>query len=260
MPEPFILSDYLFWLALIGFASGFLDSIVGGGGLIGTPAMLNLFPGWSILNVVGTNRTSSICGTSLAAWNYFRTVRPESHLLVPGCLGAFAASFLGVQLAQLIHGEWLKLVVLGMIIALAIYSGFKRDLGQTEQRRFAPRAEGWAALVVSSLCGFYNGLIGPGTGTLLVFGFVSILGLDFLRSSAVSKAVNGAGDLSSCSGRLGSGYVIWAAAIPLVIANLAGSYVGSRLAILKGSRFIRRFFLIVVFGLIARLLWQLFSS
>jgi len=84
MPEPFILSDYLFWLALIGFASGFLDSIVGGGGLIGTPAMLNLFPGWSILNVVGTNRTSSICGTSLAAWNYFRTVRPESHLLVPG--------------------------------------------------------------------------------------------------------------------------------------------------------------------------------
>jgi len=165
-----------------------------------------------------------------------------------------------VQLAQLIHGEWLKLVVLGMIIALAIYSGFKRDLGQTEQRRFAPRAEGWAALVVSSLCGFYNGLIGPGTGTLLVFGFVSILGLDFLRSSAVSKAVNVAGDLSSFSVLLWSGYVIWAAAIPLVIANLAGSYVGSRLAILKGSRFIRRFFLIVVFGLIARLLWQLFSS
>jgi len=251
------LPGYAGWLALIGFAAGFLDSVVGGGGLIGTPAMLNLFPGWSTLNIVGTNRTSSICGTSLAAWNYFRTVRPEPHLLVPGCLGAFVASFLGVLLAQLIHGEWLKLAVLGMIVALAIYSGFKRDLGQTEQRRFARRGESWAALAVGSLCGFYNGLIGPGTGTLLVFGFVSILGLDFLRSSAVSKAVNVAGDISSFAVLLWGGYVIWAAAIPLVIANLAGSYAGSRLAILKGSRFIRRFFLVVVFALIARLLWQL---
>ncbi|MFM7740141.1 MAG: sulfite exporter TauE/SafE family protein [Planctomycetota bacterium] len=103
-------------------------------------------------------------------------------------------------------------------------------------------------------------MIGPGTGTLLVFGFVSLLGLDFLRSSAVSKAVNVAGDISSFGVLLLGGYVIWAAAIPLVFANMAGSYCGSRLAILKGSRFIRRFFLVVVFALIARLLWQLWSS
>ncbi|MFM7738389.1 MAG: TSUP family transporter, partial [Planctomycetota bacterium] len=96
MPEPFHLPDYLLWLSLIGFAAGFLDSVVGGGGLIGTPAMLNLFPGWSILNVVGTNRASSIFGTSLAAWNYFRTVRPEPSILWPGCLGALLASFVGV--------------------------------------------------------------------------------------------------------------------------------------------------------------------
>lgn len=256
MPEPFLLSDYLPLLLLIGFAAGFLDSVVGGGGLIGTPAMLNLFPGWSILNVVGTNRTSSICGTSLAAWNYFRTVRPEPSILWPGCLGALVASWIGVQFAQQIDSERLKLIVLAMIVALALYSSFKKDLGQVDRRKFTGAAESWAALGIGSLCGFYNGLIGPGTGTLLVFGFVSILGLDFLRSSAVSKAVNVAGDLSSFSVLLWGGYVIWAAAIPLVIANLAGSYAGSRLAILKGSRFIRRFFLLVVFGLIARLVWQ----
>jgi hypothetical protein len=260
MPELQNPADYLFWLGLIGFAAGFLDSVVGGGGLIGTPAMLNLFPGWSILNVVGTNRTSSICGTSLAAWNYFRTVRPEPSILWPGCLGALVASFIGVQLAQQIDSERLKLVVLIMIVALAIYSSFKTDLGQIDRRRFTGAAESWAALGVGSVCGFYNGLIGPGTGTLLVFGFVSLLGLDFLRSSAVSKAVNVAGDISSFSVLLFGGYVIWAAAIPLVIANMAGSYCGSRLAILKGSRFIRRFFLVVVFALIARLLWQLWSS
>jgi uncharacterized membrane protein YfcA len=133
-------------------------------------------------------------------------------------------------------------------------------LGQVEQRRFSGSAESWAAFGVGSVCGFYNGLIGPGTGTLLVFGFVSLLGLDFLRSSAVSKAVNVAGDISSFCVLLFGGYVIWSAAIPLVFANMAGSYCGSRLAILKGSRFIRRFFLVIVFALIARLLWQLWFS
>jgi hypothetical protein len=166
MLELFNPVDYLFWLALIGFAAGFLDSVVGGGGLIGTPAMLNLFPGWSILNVVGTNRTSSICGTSLAAWNYFRIVRPEPSILWPGCIGALVASFIGVQLAQQIDSERLKVVVLTMIVALAIYSSFKTDLGQIDRRRFTGAAESWAALGVGSVCGFYNGLIGPGTGTL----------------------------------------------------------------------------------------------
>lgn len=260
MFDPINLADCWHWLVLIGFASGFLDSVVGGGGLIGTPAMLNLFPGWSILNVVGTNRTSSIFGTSLAAWNYFRTVRPEPGILWPGCLGALLASLAGVQLAQQIDSEQLKFVVLAMIVALAIYSSFKTDLGQLDQRRFTGSAESWAALGVGSICGFYNGLIGPGTGTLLVFGFVSLLGLDFLRSSAASKAVNVAGDLSSFTVLLLGGYVIWTVAIPLVFANMAGSYCGSRLAILKGSRFIRRFFLVVVFALIARLLWQLGSG
>jgi len=259
-PDLANLPDYLFWLGLIGFSAGFLDSVVGGGGLIATPAMLNLFPGWSILNVVGTNRTSSIFGTSLAAWNYFRTVRPEPKLLFPGCLGALSFSLLGVQFAQRIDGELLKFIVLMMIIALAIYSSFKTDLGQVDRRRFSGASESWAAFAVGSICGFYNGLIGPGTGTLLVFGFVSFLGLDFLRSSAVSKAVNVSGDLSSLIVLLLGGYVVWTAAIPLILANLAGSYCGSRLAILKGSKFIRRFFLVVIFALIARLIWQLLVS
>lgn len=259
-PEFLLSPDILLWLVLIGFAAGFLDSVVGGGGLIAAPAMLNLFPHWSILNVVGTNRTSSVFGTSLAAWNYFRTVRPESHVLWPGCVGALTFSLIGVQLAQRIDSERLKLAVLFMIIGLAIYSSFKTNLGQDDQRRFTGVAESWAAFLVGSTCGFYNGLIGPGTGTLLVFGFVSVLGLDFLRSSAVSKAVNVAGDLSSLSILLLGGYVVWGAAIPLVLANLFGSYCGSRLAILKGSRFIRRFFLVVIFALIARLLWQVVTQ
>jgi uncharacterized protein len=260
METPEMTLPLIGLLSLIGFSAGFLDSIVGGGGLIGTPAMLNLFPHWSILSIVGTNRTSSIVGTSVAARNYFRFTKPEWHLLLPGCVGAFVASFLGAELATQIDGERLKGAVVVAIIALAIYMFVRKDLGQVENRRFTPGRETWAAFFVGSACGFYNGLIGPGTGTFLVFGFVSVLGLDFLKSSAVSKAVNVAGDVSSFAVLAWSGYVVWLVAIPLVIANVAGSFVGSKLAILKGSRFIRQVFFVVVFALIARFSWQLWSN
>jgi uncharacterized membrane protein YfcA len=181
-------------------------------------------------------------------------------LLLPGCIGAFVASFLGAELATQIDGEQLKGAVVIAIIALAIYMFVRKDLGQVENRRFTSGRETCAAFFVGSACGFYNGLIGPGTGTFLVFGFVSVLGLDFLKSSAVSKAVNVAGDVSSFAVLAWSGYVVWLVAIPLVIANVAGSFVGSKLAILKGSRFIRQVFFVVVFALIARFSWQLWSN
>lgn len=256
MPELVLNTEIVVWLSLIGFAAGLLDSIVGGGGLIATPAMLNLFPSWSILSIVSTNRASSIFGTSVAAWNYSRTVPLERRVLLPACGGAFVASFLGVHWAQLISTEHLKWFVLAAIVILAIYTALQRELGTNDQRRFSGRKEGIAAFVVGSGCGFYNGLIGPGTGTLLVLGFVSLLGMSFLKSSAVSKPANVAGDLSSFAILATHGYVAWMAVLPLVVFNMLGSFTGSRLAILKGSRFIRRVFLVIVFLLLVRLIWQ----
>lgn len=247
-------------LALVGFAAGFLDSIVGGGGLISTPALLNIFPGWHILSVIGTNRTSSIFGTSVAAWNYFQKVVVERHIVLPACAGALVCSFVGVQLAKQLPTDFLKKVVLLLIVALAIYSVFKKRFGEVEARRFAPKMEAWVALGIGSVCGFYNGLIGPGTGTMLVFGFVSLLGLDFLKSSAVSKIANVSGDVSSWLVLMSSGFIVWQAAVPLVLSNMLGSFLGSRMAILRGSRFIRWVFLLVVFGLVGRLLLDVFRS
>lgn len=248
----------LFLLLLLGFAAGFIDSIVGGGGLISTPGLANLFPDFPILKIIGTNRTSSIFGTSVAARNYFRIVPFEKHLVFPACAGALVASFFGVQLAKKMPTDVLRIVILGIIVVLAIYTAFKKDLGQTENRRFSPQKIGLASAAVGVTCGFYNGLIGPGTGTLLVFGFVQFIGLDFLKSSAVSKAANVAGDLSSWFVLFAGGFIVWKLAVPLVVANMAGSFAGSRLAILKGSRFIRWVFLVVVFGLVGRLLMDVF--
>lgn len=250
------------WLltALIGFAAGLIDSIVGGGGLIATPAMLNLHPGLHVLQIIGTNRTSSIFGTGVAAWNYLRRIRIDRKLLFAACASALTASALGVQLAKRIDGEVLKWTVLAVCVLLAVYTAFCKDLGLREERRFHPKHEALAAASVGAATGFYNGLIGPGTGTLMVFAFVSVLGLDFLKSSAVSKAANVSADLSSWTVLAFGGYIVWLLALPLILGNMLGSYIGSHLAIKRGQGFVRAMFLVIVFALIARQVWQLLAS
>ena len=242
---------------LAGFAAGLLDSIVGGGGLILTPAMLNLFPGVGILSLIATQRTSSILGTGVAAWNYLRQVRMPRGIVLAACLGAMPASFVGVQFAKRLDGDVLKAAVLGMCILLALYTFFRRDFGQTENLDPDKWRGRRIAFLAGIATGFYNGLIGPGTGTLMVFAFVGLVGLNFLRASAMAKAANVAADLSSWTVLMFGGYVMWALAAPLVVGNILGSLVGSHLAILKGTRFIRAVFLVVVLALIARLAWTL---
>lgn len=251
--------DASLWLltALAGFAAGLIDSIVGGGGLVLTPAMLNLHPGLNILQAIGTQRTSSIMGTSVAAWNYLRKIRIERRILLPACAAAMTASAIGVQFAKRLDPDVLKWTVLIICVILALYTAFRKDLGLKEDRRFHPKHESMAALSIGTATGFYNGLIGPGTGTIMVFAFVSFLGLDFLKSSAVSKAANVSADISSWTVLLLSGFVLWVLALPLVIGNMLGSYIGSHMAIRKGQAFVRGVFVVIVLALIARQAWQL---
>lgn len=236
-----------------GFAAGFLDSIVGGGGLIMTPAMLNLFPEFSILQVIATQRTSSIFGSSVAARNYLNSVRVQRGILVGGCAAAALLSTAGAALATRIDAGLLKTVVLVLCVLLAVYTFVRKDLGQSLKPQPAAEVGLRRAAAVGAVTGFYNGLIGPGTGVLMVFAFVGVLGLDFLRASAVSKLANVAADLSSWLVLMVAGFVVWSAVLPLIVGNMLGNHFGSRLAILKGSRFIRLVFLLVVSALIARL-------
>lgn len=255
LTEEITLTTHLL-LLLIGLAAGLLDSIVGGGGLVAIPALVNLFPQWPVLRIIGTNRLSSAMGTSVAAWNYFREVKIDLGLVVLACSGACVCSLLGVRLAAQLPEELLKKTVLVIIVLVAVYTVFKPNFGLEEKRKYTDRKEWLVAFVVGCVTGFYNGLIGPGTGVLMVFGFVSVLGFHFLRSSALSKVTNVSADISSLVVLFMKGYVVLVAALPLIIGNMIGSYLGSQLAILKGSAFIRWAFLAVVLLLIARQLWQ----
>lgn len=252
--------EILLLAGIAGFAAGVLDSIVGGGGLLLTPAMLNLFPGVPILSLIATQRTSSIAGTSVSAWNYLRSVQVDRRILITAPLAAAVFSLIGVSLAKRIDADALKMTVMILCIFLAMYTALRKDLGQVMQPQGDARTQIRLSLIVGASTGFYNGLIGPGTGTLMVFAFVSLLGLDFLRASAAAKVSNVASDLSSWTVLMLGGYVMWGVVIPLIVGNVLGSYLGSRLAILKGSRFIRVVFLVMVFGLILRLAWDVWRS
>lgn len=108
------------------------------------------------------------------------------------------------------------------------------------------------------MIGFYDGFIGPGAGSFLVLAFITLLGFDFLKASANAKLVNMATNLGSIIFFLGSGRIMFAIALPMAVCNAAGGALGARLAIMKGNKFIRLFFLIIVVGTIIRFAYDVF--
>lgn len=250
----------LTFLCLAAFVAGFIDSIVGGGGFVQVPAFFILYPQLSVPYVIGTNRVASAVGTSVAAWNYWRQVKvPWKTVLFAGA-GAGVASYLGATVQSMIPSEVLKPIILGIIVVIAIYTYRNKTLGHTEDIKVPPEKVHFYALGIGIVMGFYNGLIGPGTGSLLVFAFVGIIGYNFLSASAISKIINVVADVSSLTFFFAHKYILFHLALPMMLCNMTGSYLGSQMAMLRGNTFIRKVFLIVIAATIARFAWDVFMK
>jgi uncharacterized protein len=242
----------LFLACLAALLAGFIDSVVGGGGLIQIPALFILFPNFPVPRVIGTNRFSSFMGTGVAAWQYIKRVEVPWRVVLIAALMASVFSYLGARASSLMPAAVLKPIMLVLMTGIAIYTYRNKTLGHEENLRLSPEQLPWLAGGLGAATGFYNGFVGPGTGSLLVFGFVSLLGFDFLRASAQAKVINVVADVSSLIFFVSNGYVTYELAVPMMLCNMAGSFVGSRMAIGRGSAFIRILFLMMVFGLMAR--------
>ncbi|HEV8541216.1 MAG TPA: TSUP family transporter [Verrucomicrobiae bacterium] len=253
----------MLWLLFFAFLAGFVDSIVGGGGLIQVPALFVFLPPAVTANVApvwGTNKLAAVCGTSMAAWQYVRKVRLNFGILLPTALAAFVFSFLGARTVSLLDPKVIKPVILVLLILVAVYTA-ARNKNAPARHLNLPKA--WqlpAALAVGSAIGFYDGFFGPGTGTFLIIAFVGLFGFDFLLASASAKVVNFSTNVAAILWFARTGNIYFRYAIPLALANGAGAALGSRMAILKGSEFVRRFFIAVVLILIARFAYELASG
>ena len=245
-------------LGLAMFSSGFIDAIAGGGGLIQTPAMLLTFPDRNPVQVVATSKTAAFFGTTTAAIQYRKFIKTDSRLLIAMVIPAFIGACFGALLASHISPESFKSSIFFMMIAIFFYTLLKPDLGKVHVEKHSKEKLMVIGALAACLIGFYDGLIGPGTGTMLMIALVAIMGFAFVGASAIAKVVNATTNLASIivvGIRLG---ILWKLGLVLAVANLAGGYAGSHMAIKKGSGFIRIFYLIVTGILILRLGYSLY--
>jgi uncharacterized membrane protein YfcA len=248
----------LIFILVAAFSAGFVDAIAGGGGLIQLPALLISFPDREVAEVAGTNKLGSIFGTSAAALNYRRNIKTDPKLLLAMVLPAFIGSGSGSLLATKISTEQLKVAIVVMLVAVFAYTLARPDLGKVEVLKGAAKRQRTVGAIAGLTIGFYDGFIGPGTGTLLMIVLVAALGFAFIGASAIAKVVNVATNFASILVFGISGSIMWVVGFAVGICNLAGGIIGSRVAIRRGSDFVRKYYLVVTFALIVRVLFDLF--
>jgi uncharacterized membrane protein YfcA len=180
----------LLLLCAFSMAAGFVDAVVGGGGLIQLPAALLLMPGVPYPVLLGTNKFASLFGTTIAVQRYARHVQIDWRTVGPAAGAAFLFAFLGSRMVTLLDPALLRPLVLGLLILVAIYVFFVKELGLVHKPKHAPRKARLLGILVGALLGFYDGFFGPGTGSFLIFAFVGLFGFNFLSASASAKTVN----------------------------------------------------------------------
>lgn len=242
----------LLLVSLASLLAGFVDAIVGGGGLILVPALFATFPTAHPATLFGVNKSASIWGTAFATWQYSRRVQLRWAALWPAAVAGFAGSLGGAWLITLISPDFFRKALPLVLLAVLAYTLARKELGRAHAPRFSGQAEVWAACVVGVALGFYDGFFGPGTGSFLVFLLVRWLGYDFLHASASAKLINTATNLAALILFSIKGLVWWHLALAMGSANVVGSVLGTRLALKHGTGFVRGVFIVVVSALILK--------
>jgi uncharacterized membrane protein YfcA len=243
-------------LVLAGFLAGWVDAVVGGGGLIQLPALL-LVPGISPVQALATNKLAGILGTSVSAATYYRRVQPGLSTAGPMALAALLGAGGGALLASSLPAGVFVPVILVALVAVATYTVARPQVGRATRLRWHGRQHLLVALGLGAGIGFYDGLLGPGTGSFLVIALVGVLGYAFLEASAQAKIVNAATNLGALVVFATQGAPLWRLGLVVGAANVLGSYLGARTAVARGSGFVRVVFLVVVAVLVVRLGAQL---
>jgi uncharacterized membrane protein YfcA len=253
---PDIPTTHILILCLVAFIAGLIDAMAGGGGIFTMPALAAL--GIPIPNVAGTNKFVATSGSSTATISFLARGKVDKTIAALGFCCSVIGSILGalalMQLGKINQGLT-KGIFGGLLIAMALYMFFKPQFGG-ESAYAGPTARNLGITIAAGLViGFYDGFFGPGTGSFLVFVMVRLLKFDFVTGTGNAKAMNFGSNLGSLATFIVSGLVIWPIAIPMGLANAAGAYLGSTLAIKNGAKFVRWAFLVAALAIAARMMW-----
>lgn len=250
------------WAVLIVGAAvaGWIDAVIGGGGLVLIPLLLAVVPGLAPATALGTNKLTAVSGTASAAWTMMRRLRtrfsPWYVVLGLVCAGAGALS------ASLIDAALLRPLIILLLVVVGVFVALRPSFG-TQARGGAAVPGRWRRLLVLLLVGmiaFYDGIFGPGTGMFLIMAFTAVLSQDFLRSAALAKVVNTSTNLGALLVFVVGGHVWWQVGLVLAVANIAGAQLGARTVLGGGVKLVRTALLVVVIVMSSYLGWQQISS
>ena len=240
-------------LALAGFGAGWVDAVVGGGGLVQLPALLLGVPGASPAQLLATNKIASIFGTTTSSITYWRRVRPDLRTALPMAGVAYVGAVGGALIGLHIPKSAFNPIILVMLVVVGAYTVAKPTLGHETALRFDGHRHTVVAMLTGFVIGVYDGALGPGTGSFLVFALVGLMGYAFLEASAKAKIANFATNLGALTVFVPGGHVMWKIGLVMAVANIAGGYVGARTAVARGSRFVRVVFVVVLVAFIVRI-------
>lgn len=246
----------LLWVTLAAGLAGFVDAIVGGGGLILLPTLFAVHPSALPATLFGTNKAAAIGGTAWACSQYARRVTMNWGTLAPAAVTALLASFAGAWLVTMVPATGLRKALPLVLLVVLLYTLWRKDLGRVHAPHLSPRREALRGSAIGAGIGFYDGFFGPGTGSFFVFLLVRGLGYDFLHASAGAKLLNTATNLAAIALFAVKGHVWWHVAAVMAVANVIGSLLGARLVLRHGAGFVRGIFIAVVSLLILRTGWD----
>lgn len=250
--------DWIF-VSLASLLAGFVDAVVGGGGLVLLPALFATFPNAPPATLLGTNKAASLWGTAFSTYKYSRRVQIRWRALMPAAALGFLGAFAGAWTVTFVSPDFLRRLLPAVLVVVLVYTIAKKDLGRHHTPRYEGRAEWLVAGTIGLFIGFYDGFFGPGTGSFFVFLFVRWLGYDFLNASASAKLLNVSTNIAALILFTAKGHVWWHFALPLAVANVVGSLLGTHMALKHGTGFVRALFIVVVSLLICKTGWDAFA-
>ncbi len=234
----------------LALLAGFVDSIAGGGGMISLPAYY--LAGLPPALAAGTNKLSAMMGTSLAAATFARAKRLDWRVGIPAALGALVCSTAGALLMTSLPDRVVQGLVLACIPVAAVFTLRKRRKAEPKERSL--RATRLISLAIGCGVGFYDGLVGPGTGTFLILLFLQVFAMEEVRASGTAKLVNLASNLAALTSLLITGDVLILLGLPVGLCAMLGAVFGSRLTIRRGGGVVRVMMLAVLALLLAKML------
>ncbi len=256
--QYFILDDLNTILFLIcgGFIASFVDAIAGGGGIISLPVLL--LTGIDPVAAMATNKMASVMGSFTSAVTYMRSGKVTTGLIKYLFPLSLVGSFCGVIVVRQIPADFLRPLVVVLLVLITIYTLCRKNWGQSVPYNGVTKKILLVSTSLAFILGFYDGFFGPGAGSFLMFAFLYI-GLDFVGAAANARVLNFASNFAAMITFVYFGQVYFHYAVPMGIAMIAGAYCGTKAALSRGAVYVKPLFVIMTISLIGKQVWDLFK-